>query len=270
MYSRLLHISCCIMLLVACQKGDQKLDQVKVIGHAITGLYNYHALFPENTQEALRYAFAFEDLNGVEIDVQLSKDGTFWLFHDETLEERTNGKQRLCDHSDAELSSLRYNGIHGVHISQLRELDFSHGFPEKKTVFIDLKTFCLAPNLAERFAQDLEFLVQNWTDFVEFICIVNSADVAEKLRVDYAIDLPFYKDVSSKEEALNLSEHYSGVFIRNGQIDRTGIQAIQQSDLFVVVYEVRAPKSVRDAMRKSPDYILPDDFKVALIEQVRE
>jgi glycerophosphoryl diester phosphodiesterase len=257
------------MLLVACQKKNDQLDEVNVIGHAISGLYNYHSLFPENTQEALSYAFSFKELNGVEIDIQLSKDGTFWLFHDETLEERTNGKGYLCDESDEYIESLQYKGTSGATIPRLVELDFSHEFSHKKTVFIDLKSFCAAPSLTERLAQELNFLAQQWSAFVEFICIVNSEDMVEMLLIDYSIQLPFYRDITTKNEAIGLSENYSGIFIRNTQIERSDVQELQQLGLSVALFEVRAPASVRNALRKSPDYILPEDFKVALIEKAR-
>lgn len=60
---------------------------------------------PENSRAAIRAAIAAG--YGIEIDLQLSKDGVPMVFHDETLERLTVETGWLCDRSAAELSAIQ-------------------------------------------------------------------------------------------------------------------------------------------------------------------
>lgn len=59
---------------------------------------------PENSRAAIRAAVAAG--YGIEIDLQLSKDGVPMVFHDETLERLTAHEGWLCDLTAAELSTI--------------------------------------------------------------------------------------------------------------------------------------------------------------------
>ncbi|MBH5318219.1 glycerophosphodiester phosphodiesterase [Paenibacillus sp. GSMTC-2017] len=61
---------------------------------------------PENTMSALRLAFEAPDIDWVEIDVQLSKDGVPVVIHDYTLRRTTNGRGEVRKWTATELASL--------------------------------------------------------------------------------------------------------------------------------------------------------------------
>lgn len=56
--------------------------------------------------------------HGIELDVQLSKDGELVVFHDETIDRTTNGTGCVKDYTLAELKAFDaaavWNGVHGV------------------------------------------------------------------------------------------------------------------------------------------------------------
>ena len=68
---------------------------------------------PENTMPAFEKAVAM-GADGVELDVQLTKDGEIVVIHDEWLERLTDGKGFVRDYT----------------LEQLRELNFNKNFPE--------------------------------------------------------------------------------------------------------------------------------------------
>lgn len=80
---------------------------------------------PENTIEAFAKAIA-DGADGVELDVQLSRDGHPVVIHDETLQRTTDGTGLVKDHTLAELKALDASGgragFAGVHIPQLGEV----------------------------------------------------------------------------------------------------------------------------------------------------
>lgn len=81
--------------------------------------------FAEQTIEA--YTAAIElGADGIECDVQLSRDGRLAMMHDLTLDRTTNGKGRVADHQWAELARLDAGswfgpGFAGCRIPSLEE-----------------------------------------------------------------------------------------------------------------------------------------------------
>ncbi|WP_265564303.1 glycerophosphodiester phosphodiesterase family protein [Sphingomicrobium arenosum] len=82
--------------------------------------------YPENHLATLAYNSAAAPML-FEVDVQETADGHYVLYHDETLEEDSNGSGRIADHTLAELGSVAYdNG--GLGLSTLAEvLDWARG-----------------------------------------------------------------------------------------------------------------------------------------------
>ena len=69
----------------------------------------YSGKYPENTMEAFRGASA-AGADGIELDVQLSKDGQLVIIHDETLDRTTTGKGYVKDYTLSELKQLDASG----------------------------------------------------------------------------------------------------------------------------------------------------------------
>jgi len=97
---------------------------------------------PENTLEAFSLAVE-QGVDGIELDVHLSKDGEIVVAHDERLERVSNGKGYINDRTLDELKSLNFNnsffGGRAYRIPLLSEV-FSLLKPTNITVNIELKT----------------------------------------------------------------------------------------------------------------------------------
>jgi glycerophosphoryl diester phosphodiesterase len=80
---------------------------------------------PENTVPAFERAIA-AGADGIEFDVQLSRDGRVVVIHDEMLPRTTDGAGQVCDHTLAELKALDasagHDGWAGVRIPTLAEV----------------------------------------------------------------------------------------------------------------------------------------------------
>ena len=68
------------------------------------------AYAPENTLEAFKLA-AGQGADGVELDVQLSRDNELVVAHDETIDRVSNGSGYIKDHTLSELKKLRFNRL---------------------------------------------------------------------------------------------------------------------------------------------------------------
>lgn len=100
------------------------------------------AYAPENTLEA--FALAMEmGADGIELDVQLTKDGEVVVVHDETIDRVSNRKGYVKDYTLAELKTFTFdNNIEayaGAKIATLKEV-LELVKPGKMEVNIELKT----------------------------------------------------------------------------------------------------------------------------------
>ncbi len=66
------------------------------------------SIYPENTLLAFSKAMEYK-IDGIETDVQMTKDGELVIFHDEMLARTTNGKGFLRDYTLEELKKLNAN-----------------------------------------------------------------------------------------------------------------------------------------------------------------
>ena len=78
----------------------------KVFGHR--GASGYA---PENTLEAFELA-AKMGADGVELDVQIAKDGELVVAHDETIDRVSDGEGLICQLTTAQMKRLRFNRTH--------------------------------------------------------------------------------------------------------------------------------------------------------------
>lgn len=100
------------------------------------------AYAPENTLEAFKLAIE-QHADGVELDVQLTKDGKLAVIHDETIDRTCNGTGYVKNFTIAELKQFTCNKTHPEYssavIPELKEV-LKLLKPTNLTVNIELKT----------------------------------------------------------------------------------------------------------------------------------
>jgi glycerophosphoryl diester phosphodiesterase len=86
-YKTLFLVIIAILILSSChQEADTVVysnHKTLIFGHRGSGSGVYQGKYIENTLSSVRHAL--EKLDGTEVDVQMSADGTIWVFHDEEL-----------------------------------------------------------------------------------------------------------------------------------------------------------------------------------------
>lgn len=115
------------------------------IEHKVTEIFAHRgasAYAPENTMEAFRLAME-QKADGIELDVQLTKDKKLVIIHDETIDRVSDGHGRVKDYTLEELRAFSFhNGMKGfgkVKIPTLEEV-LRLVKPSAIKVNIELKT----------------------------------------------------------------------------------------------------------------------------------
>lgn len=118
--------------------GSRAGRRIKVWAHRGASAYA-----PENTMEAFILANQY-GADGIEIDVQLSKDGEIVVIHDEKIDRTSNGKGKVRSYTLAQLRTFNYNRTQPAHfhakILTLREVLEYIRDKTDMSVNIELKT----------------------------------------------------------------------------------------------------------------------------------
>ena len=109
---------------------------------------------PENTLEAFRMAVEM-GADGVELDVQLTKDGELVVIHDETVDRTSDGSGWVKDFTYARISRFNYNRTHkeGYERAMIPTLEEVYELlkPTGLTINVELKTgVVFYPEIEER------------------------------------------------------------------------------------------------------------------------
>ena len=139
----------CMFLLCGCEENRKVeyvnpftgIEAVNILGHKGAGTMGRYGNsdFLDNSPEAILQGI--QHLDGVEFDMQLSKDTTLWLFHDHeipTCADTSANFFLLSDEEIKSISSCRFNG-RLISLSGIMELINQQSFDKKKYLSLDIK-----------------------------------------------------------------------------------------------------------------------------------
>jgi glycerophosphoryl diester phosphodiesterase len=101
-------ISVLSVLLAGCYKNNPPSNAVLLYGHGGAGFDVVNSKLPYNSIKSIDQALVVYGLDGVEIDLQFTKDGELVLFHDTDLELSTDCSGKVGDKSLLELMACSY------------------------------------------------------------------------------------------------------------------------------------------------------------------
>lgn len=80
--------------------------------------------YPENTITSFEKAMSIPGLEGIELDIQLTRDGEMVVIHDERVDRTTDGRGYVRDYTLSELKTLKIDAGEGrtEHIPTMREV----------------------------------------------------------------------------------------------------------------------------------------------------
>ena len=248
-----------LLLLLSCSKKED-FSEVQVIGHAGMGLKMPNSIFHDNSLEAIDLALSIPGSNGVEIDIQMDLNGRLWLFHDELLNEETNGINCISSNTSEYLKTLRYSSLKQEKLVELSQIPF-HDFKDKR-FFLDLKPW----NKCSGNTVSLE-------DFKAALTAIGLPEnctiiLSDPSCIPFFIDdftIYFASDNFQYAKTILLQEPMvKGLIIRNTAVNKAQTQEIIKQNKEIYLFEIRSPKGVKSALEKMPSGIISDDLRAAI------
>ena len=187
-------------------------------------------------------------------------NGRLWLFHDELLNEETNGINCISSNTSEYLKTIRYSSSKQEKLIQLSPIPFNEF--QGKRFFLDLKTWdkCSENSVSvEDFKAALTAL-----DLPENCTIILSDPswipfFIDEFNVYFASDDFHYAKTILKQEAM-----VKGLVIRNTSVNKSQTQEIIEQNKEIYLFEIRSPKGVKSALKKRPSGIISDDLRAAI------
>jgi glycerophosphoryl diester phosphodiesterase len=251
----------------ACQKRQKDIP-VSVFGHAGAGLENITTPFHANSEEAVNYALSIDGCDGVEVDIQADKEGRLWLFHDNQLEETTDGTGCIPTLLTSEVDGLRYKSVNRESLIRLSQLDQKR--LKGKTLFLDIRHYnhCTQKFLSAQLVLD-ELLALGYihpTGFQTYAILLAPSWIQPFYLsgMNVLLHLTTFEDVV---EAANDYPMLAGFVLKNNDFSAEEVNEIQQMNKKVYLFEMRSAKSIREAFHKKPDGVITDDILSTIIEK---
>lgn len=97
-----------VLLLWSCSRPETLTNKVLLYGHGGAGFDNLNSLYAPNSVGSIQRGLDFYKLDGVEIDVQFTKEGDLIVYHDKYMENMTQCKGRVNSLSIEETTGCIY------------------------------------------------------------------------------------------------------------------------------------------------------------------
>lgn len=249
-------------------------DFIYVIGHGGVGFQTLSTQLPENSMISIMKAIEIYGADGVEVDVQLSKDLQLVLYHDDRLETSTDGIGFVYEYNLIELTEIKYNrDIYAnlfidEHVVSLETV--LQKFSKQKIkpqLHLDLRSWLYNNSVytpKEYFsvysAKIVEILKQyNYTENT----YITTGDIG-LLKQLYNLNpkLKLMVETSDVAEAVKIVKDYNwyGIISYNERVTKNDVNYAHSKGIRMALFAIKTQPDQVNAVNKNPDFILTDNI----------
>lgn len=277
---RFLILALVAICLLSCQKttidpiNNLNGGVISVIGHGGGGFQSPLNKEPENSLSSINKAIEIYNADGVEVDVQLSKDLNVILYHDDKLETSTNGNGFIYEYNLNELRQLKYDRdfyakmLLDEHIITLETIlkRFSQR-NIKPQLHLDLRPWLFNDTIynstefhniyTDKIVETInKYNYQNLTYVasgdLELLIKLNQKNPHLKLMLET-------DNVNWAVEIIN-KNNWHGIVAHNDRITKSEITYAHSKNVRIALFDIKIQSDIVDAVNKHPDYILTDNI----------
>jgi len=264
----------------SCQKADLssisnlRNNEIGIIGHGGLGFPSANVNLPSNALEGITKAVEGYSSDGVEVDVQISQDGTLWLYHDSRLQTLTDCLGCIYQYDHEELEDCKY--VQGFNTQHFKDqnlvrletiIERFSSRTSKPYVFLDLKTSLDCPfsfdyrSFEDAFIESLKtlFATYNCQDWV----IIESASLSflERLQEEIpAAKLSFFTQLDEAAVSIASTQGFFGLSSNFGSVSRAVVDQAHAEGIYVTLGILKIRRDAIDLINLSPDFIYTDNI----------
>ena len=224
-------------------------------------------LAPENTQAAFDKAFEHA-VDGVETDVQLSKDGIPVLWHDSELDKLGLSKQRVDDFDFKQLKAMHFVST-AQNTAVMGLAEFFARYRGRGTLNVEVKIGDWESELRQqhKISVTLDLIARANIDDV-FVSSFNLQSLV--FAHQYSRQTALFYLLSDRQtptdiaHALQEQPFLAGFCLPIGLLDETLIPMLRRHDKRIVTYTCNNAAEIHKALDLKVDFLITDDLVQAL------
>lgn len=271
MVKRLLVLFGIALMLFSCKKDEVEIkNDLVVASHAGGGFETFTNGYPSNSEVAIRRAIEGLGIKAVEIDIQLSKDEIFFLYHDQNLQSQTDCSGCIPSMTSEEIASCSYDR-NQTSISQSQKIfplmNVLERYASTDVVFfldVRLENVC-DPTQVPRtslIANKIAALIENFGAH-RLPVISNDTFLLNTLeRRNNSIQTFFDNNEFSKAYSTCCENSFDGICMNNDRIDAEQAGTITRSGKKLILFNVKTYEGHIRAIEKSPWCIQSDNIEL--------
>lgn len=244
----------------SCIKSDFSPNDAYIIGHGGMGI---SSMYPMNSLESFIKAMN-EGADGVEIDVQMTKDGVLVAYHDEVLDDRSTAKGLIENYTWEELKIHKYTNYPYLDYSIVRLEDVLEEIKIFKPIIIlDIKkTYRDEEYYQSLFYRELSKFLINYKGYIQFIVESKNAKWLRYLKNDnediitLLYGLEFEK---TKEEMYTYG--LDGLALEWKTLEKVNKEEIKNAEYVISTFNLHSLEQNKKALKRNIPYLQTENIK---------
>lgn len=278
----MLSFSAFFIFLGSCSKTDPEIinlngGRIGVIGHGGNGFQSERNQLPHNSFSSIIKAVEANQADGVELDVQISRDGELILYHDRTLQSMTDCSGCIINNTTDVILKCKYKNDFYTNVFEnetvIKLETILERFSKRKLkplLFLDIKLFnnCSKSFYMEReiFTKTLNSIIDKYNASKWVFVQSTDTDFLDSLK-QLNKDLSLIIEGGNAEETIEIAKikRYYGIISSNNSIFSENVKKGHSAGLKVVIFDVKTREGSIEAINKYPDFIQTDN--IPLLQQ---
>lgn len=273
-----------ISLLTApsCKRLDvepESAKSVKVLGHGGVGFQSPRNQLPHNSLQSVIKAVEFYGAHGVEVDVQMSKSGTLWMYHDLTLETQSDCFGCITQKTDEELARCRYkedvqvNVLNGpYYLAPLKDfIRHVQQYTEKPYLFLDVRTVTVCEGMSRDSIltgtiREILAASREYGNYDRLYLNLRDRVLTENIKTQNPEIKILLETDFVKQADLNFVKQHGleGMILNNRKTSDVDVRQLHNEGLEVCLFGVKVQDGVVEAINKSPEFIMTDNLPLTI------
>jgi glycerophosphoryl diester phosphodiesterase len=237
-------------------------EDTLVYGHAGTTIHPELWVYPANTKESVLYALDALGAEGVEIDIQMTRDSVLVLFHDQFLDGVSTKTGCVAHYNFSELSDLNlYNSKY--ELVTLKEI-VAICFERNKKMYLDLKPFnyCIGADVDHHtFNNALNKILEPYSDEQRQNILVNTRNVE---LLEHLTDSSIVKSFETENIALAIEKFETGIIhevgVKLSAMTAVNADMLNAAGLNFTIFSLKSQKEIQKGLLFSPLRIVTDNI----------
>lgn len=264
-----------VVVLFGCSTPNIDKDSLKVLGHAGAGFPSINNHFPINSMESIQQALFVHGADGVEVDIQMTADSQFVLYHDQRLESGANDTGFISNWLWSDLKELKrrdsktslhpaiglwrledlLNFVDSLHLDIWLSLNIQNQYEVLDQEAYNLRVLHVLEEQFSTFSGLTKMIVES----PDHDCIVALKDLPDT----YGVHL-FYTGQLTESNLTRTGPFVTGFVTNYLNETETTVRNAKDLGFQIALYGVKIRQDIPPAIKMQPDFIQTDNVPLTL------